>query len=706
MRTSKIKYDETLTPAENAKKNGVTIEGIRYYIKTRGIDRKHQRSANIVDKIKDYLKKNPNAKKVEVSKKAKISINTVRKYWDVAKGEKKLSEISRKRPPKKKFDDLDIHPYVIWDILHAENFTDEITEPFYDTDSPVWEVMRKSGKTPIKPDKDILDDYKPKKKCDVVSVLPYTDDIHVVVQACLNICKKKVALFMPMRFLSGEESFKGILKKHPPVRIYQNISDVCRSKPVDVPKYSQSEAREYVWCLWEKGYKGKSEHKWMDNQQKPIYTVEDFDEVEILGGIKLKPNEWHKYPLKNCIQFHSHAEPENQVLSNHEDCIINFKGYEFHGVEQMFFALQYKDSPEIIKGIMQKDAPKPVKKFCENLEDYSNWDADATRYRDIALCQFYKYLSYKPYRDRLRETYPHDLVECPRLGHDTLFGAVQNLITTDFEGYNFSGRTTMTVRNMMFSLENKAVEKETKRKGGELSDEEKEAVYEAVYAQMRKKMDNDETVIKDTQKLIELFKKLKISKVRSRHPEYKAPPVKDKETKCLILDFDYTLFDTSADDEVRKNAKGEKNWETDIYPLIPQYRLYDGWREVFDWAKENNIKIGIISEAKGELIEKTLEYFELQCDLIIGYRSFYQKPNPALIDFSIQELNVAKENMVSIGSTITDEVMSRAGNIRFVGALWDSKEADELKKRGKTIDKPMEIKKLFNIHEKSSQSTD
>jgi predicted HAD superfamily phosphohydrolase YqeG/predicted NAD-dependent protein-ADP-ribosyltransferase YbiA (DUF1768 family) len=705
MRTSKIIYDETLTPAQNAKKNGVTIEGIRYYIKTRGIDRHHQRSANIVDKIKDYLKKNPNAKKVEVSKKAKISINTVRKYWDVAKGEKKLSEISRKRPPKKKFDDLDIHPYVIWDILHAEDFTDEITEPFYDADSPVWEVMRKSGKNPIKPDNEILDDYKPKKKCDVVSVLPYTDDIHVVVQACLDICKKKVALFMPLRFLSGEESFKGILKKHPPVRIYQNTSDMCRAKPVKVPKYSQSEASGYVWCVWEKGYKGATQFKWMENRQKPIYKTADIDEIEILGGLKFKPNEWHRYPLKECIQFHSKAEPENQVMSNHYDCIINFKGIEFHGVEQMYFALQFKDSPDIFKGLMQETKPSEVKSFCKPLDDYRDWDADAHCYRHIALCHFYKYLSFKPYRDRLRETYPHDLVECP-LGHDDDYGAVQNLETNIFEGYNCSGRTTMAVRDMMVSLENKAVEKETKRKGRELSEEERETVYEALYAQMRQKMDNDETVIKDTKKIIELFKMLKIPKARSRHPEYKAPPVKDRETKCLILDFDYTLFDTSADDGVRKSAKGEKNWEKDIYPLIPQYRLYDGWREVFDWAKENNIKIGIISEAKRELVEMALEHFNLKCDVVIGYRPYYEKPCPILVDFAIQELNVAKENMVSIGSTITDEVMSRAGNIRFVGALWDGKEAEELKKRGKTIDNPLEIKKLFNTHKKSSQSTD
>ena len=693
MRISKIEYDPTKTVEQNAKKNGVSIEGIRYYIKSMGIDRRYERKTNIVEKIKDYLKKNPDATKNEVSEKLKLSINTVRQYWAVANGEEKLSDLSRKRLPKKTFDELDIHPYVIWDILHAENFTNEIIEPFFDSDCPLSVVMRKCGKTPIKPETDILEDYKPKKKCDVVSVLPYTDDIHVVIKACLDICKNKVALLMPMRFLSGTDSFKGIIKKNPPVRIYQNIGDVCRAKSVKTPKYSQSKSSEYVWCVWEKGHKGATEYKWMENRQEPLYSTKDFDEVEILGGMKFKPNEWHKYPLGKCIQFHSKAEPENRVLSNHEDCIINFKGVEFYGVEQLFHALQFSESPEIIKGMMRQNSTLKSKSFCKEIGDLRNWDARANCYRHIALCHFYKYLSYKPYRDRLRETYPHDLVECPN-GHDDQFGAVQNLDTNIFEGYNCSGRTTMAVRDMMMKLENKAVEKETKRKGRELSVEEKEAVYEALYAQMREKMDNDETVIKDTKKLFELFKKLKISKVRSRHPEYEAPPAKDMETKCLILDFDYTLFDTSADDDVRKNVKGERKWDK-IYATIPKYKLYKGWKEVFEWAKENGIKIGIISEAQRELIEKTLEYFELECDAIIGYRPYYEKPNPALIDYAIQQLNVAKENMVSIGGTITHEVMSRNGNIRFVGALWDSKEAKELKKRGETIDNPLEIMELF-----------
>ena len=38
-RQSKIKYDPALTLKQNAEKNGVSIDAIKYFVKTRGIDR-------------------------------------------------------------------------------------------------------------------------------------------------------------------------------------------------------------------------------------------------------------------------------------------------------------------------------------------------------------------------------------------------------------------------------------------------------------------------------------------------------------------------------------------------------------------------------------------------------------------------------------------------------------------------------------------
>lgn len=153
--------------------------------------------------------------------------------------------------------------------------------------------------------------------------------------------------------------------------------------------------------------------------------------------------------------------------------------------------------------------------------------------------------------------------------------------------------------------------------------------------------------------------------------------VQSKSIKALILDFDRTLFNTDADREVRKNSKG-KDWDL-IYSKIPEYKLYDGWHEVFAWAKDNNIKIGIVSTAKTELINKTLEYFGLACDAVVGWQLFVRKPSGKLVDMAIKKLKVAKENVVSIGDSIIDKQMSDNGGVRFIGAIWDSEDVDELK---------------------------
>ena len=64
----------------------------------------------------------------------------------------------------------------------------------------------------------------------------------------------------------------------------------------------------------------------------------------------------------------------------------------------------------------------------------------------------------------------------------------------------------------------------------------------------------------------------KIPKERPVRPK----PIKeftiDRESKCLVLDFDNTLFDTSVDD-VHRKGEGKKNWGK-IYSLIPKYKLY------------------------------------------------------------------------------------------------------------------------------------
>lgn len=97
MRRSKIIYDPKLSVAENAEKNGVSIAGIRYYIQVNHIDRQGDAKINIINSLKQFLKKHPNATREEAVIGTGLSINTVRKYWIIAKsGQDYPSQIDRK----------------------------------------------------------------------------------------------------------------------------------------------------------------------------------------------------------------------------------------------------------------------------------------------------------------------------------------------------------------------------------------------------------------------------------------------------------------------------------------------------------------------------------------------------------------------------------------------------------------------------------
>ena len=151
-----------------------------------------------------------------------------------------------------------------------------------------------------------------------------------------------------------------------------------------------------------------------------------------------------------------------------------------------------------------------------------------------------------------------------------------------------------------------------------------------------------------------------------------------KSIKALILDFDMTLFDTRADDAVRKAKKGKDiDWD-EVHSVIPQYHLYDGWRDVFAWCKANNIKIGIVSTAKTELINRTLTHFDIECDAVVGWQLFHRKPSAKLVEMILKKLNVKCDEVISIGDSIIDKQMSDNGGVRFIGAIWDSEDIDEL----------------------------
>ena len=62
-------------PAENARINGVDEDSMRYYIRTKGIDRRYEAKVSIVEDIRKHLTGHPDATKVEVVRATGHGIN-------------------------------------------------------------------------------------------------------------------------------------------------------------------------------------------------------------------------------------------------------------------------------------------------------------------------------------------------------------------------------------------------------------------------------------------------------------------------------------------------------------------------------------------------------------------------------------------------------------------------------------------------------
>lgn len=563
MRESKIQYNPSLSVKENAKRNNVTVAAIRYYIKVNNIDRRFDRTQNLIADCREYLRKHPKATKTELHKKTGYSLSTIRIHWDYISGEKEWT-----------------------------NFDSEKIEK--------------------------------------------------------NLKKKQ----------DTEKRQKAYLDKLP----IEFIRDYLKNREEsDEPKEADS----------------------------PL-TPPKYELVKILDGIEFKPFEEFRIPVKECIQFHSKALPENKVLSNHYDCIIRFRDCEFFSLEQMFLGLTYSDSIKIMREVMNANSGIKAKKLCrEKYADRRDWNFEEKRYRIIALCHLYKYLSVKEYRDRLRETYPQTLVESPN-GKDFHFGMVQNLETNIFEGNNCSGRTTMIVRDMMLKLENEAIKSREDELGRTLNVDEREAVVLEVCEEVRRKYDTDKNVLRDSRQLFKFIEKENIPKIKKRRPIPMEMPVIDRSHRCLVLDFDMTIFDTSVDDAYRK-CSGKKDMDK-AFELIPEYKLYEGFEEVFEWCKNNRTKIAVLSGASKNLIETTFAHFKIPYDVIIGYQPYIEKPNPILGNMLMEKLNIREEQIVYIGDSLMDDIQARSSKFKFYGSTWSGRENNLFESKGiQTISSPTDI---------------
>lgn len=277
MRPSHIKYNPALSVAENARKNNCAASSIRKHILRHAIDRRADKKVKIIGTLQRHYEDGMSA--YALSKKAGISLNTVKGYWGYITGEISVSEIetnkSQKLTLRQRQDYYATHPSVTRDILDVEEFHSPILEPCCGGGF-MSEEIRKAGYQVDAYDlvdrgygtggTDFLSNDWEQEKYDIITNPPYTMFVPMLEQA-MRICKNKVAMLLPLRYLSSKERFE-IFRVHPPKRVYVYIERICIAKNGDFDHYEAGQNLEiYAWYVWERGYNGETTLKWLHNSR-------------------------------------------------------------------------------------------------------------------------------------------------------------------------------------------------------------------------------------------------------------------------------------------------------------------------------------------------------------------------------------------------------------------------------------------------------
>lgn len=144
--------------------------------------------------------------------------------------------------------------------------------------------------------------------------------------------------------------------------------------------------------------------------------------------------------------------------------------------------------------------------------------------------------------------------------------------------------------------------------------------------------------------------------------------------KSIIFDLDLTLIDSS----IAEDARRARNWSL-VYSLIPSFKVYDGLEKVFEYIRNNNIKVCIVSTAPRPYVEKVVRHFNIPCIYIVGYHDAKPiKPHPAPMLKALELMNETAFNTISFGDRVIDINASNAAGIESIACLWGSKEKQQL----------------------------
>ena len=272
-----FKYYPNLSIEENAIKNECSIGAVRYYIRNNSIDRRAEQTAKTIIKLRDcYQDGKPLCK---IAEEAGYSINTVKRYLPYILTEDEPSKIGQKKRQKltvrQKNEYYATDPSVTRDLLRNELFVSPILEPCCGGGFMAEEIKKAGylveacdlidrgyGRGGV----DFITHDFPIGQFDIITNPPYSDFVPMLNKA-MAICRSKVAMLLPLRYLTSQERYN-CFKQYPPKCVYVYIERICIAKGGKFEEYEAGMNMEmYAWYVWEKGFSGEPILRWIHNNR-------------------------------------------------------------------------------------------------------------------------------------------------------------------------------------------------------------------------------------------------------------------------------------------------------------------------------------------------------------------------------------------------------------------------------------------------------
>lgn len=163
----------------------------------------------------------------------------------------------------------------------------------------------------------------------------------------------------------------------------------------------------------------------------------------------------------------------------------------------------------------------------------------------------------------------------------------------------------------------------------------------------------------------------------------------NRDYKTVLFDYDGTLFDTVETDQYVARQKTLRRFSPEWVQArkeylehIKQCPLYDGWHQVFEYIKANNIQAAIVSGNNREVLNVAVRTFGLQeifpkdkinrigCKDATGRRIRKRGSNPTLFKYALKQLKEDPTHVLAFGNELCDAQAAGNAGIKAYHCLW------------------------------------